>query len=206
MSRRASIIINGIGPCTSYTHQKNIGQLDWSPDGIYLVTASEDAVCVWDAATLKPLHTQPAQTGKIASCCFVSDPIMNNNNNRSSNGPVPIPSTSRIAFGEYESIYLWRFRDTLTSSAQHSSTASTNGVYMNGGGQASDMKDSRDTPALTLTTVQSGMVNCLAPLITLSEDGSGTLSICLASGSGHRDSNLKLWDVLDHQPVPIASS
>jgi hypothetical protein len=44
------------------------------------------------------------------------------------------------------------------------------------------------------------MVNCLASLIALKEDGSGKFTVCLASGSGHRDSNLKFWDVLD-QPT-----
>ncbi|RKP09008.1 WD40-repeat-containing domain protein, partial [Thamnocephalis sphaerospora] len=32
-------------------HTHSVTALDWSPDGAYLVTASEDAVCVWDAAT-----------------------------------------------------------------------------------------------------------------------------------------------------------
>ncbi|RKP25556.1 WD40-repeat-containing domain protein [Syncephalis pseudoplumigaleata] len=168
----------------STPHQKHIGQLDWSPDGIYLVTASEDAVCVWDAVTFKPLHVQPAQTGKIASCCFVAEPIVDGG------GTI----TSRIAFGEYESIYLWRFHDAMLTTADSQSSTS-----MAGGQDDGARRRRPHTPALALTTVPSGMVNCLAPLITLADDGSGTFAVCLASGSGHRDANLKLWDVLDHQ-------
>ncbi|KAI8055045.1 WD40-repeat-containing domain protein [Syncephalis plumigaleata] len=177
----------------STPHQKNIGQLDWSLDAVYLVTASEDAVCVWDATTFKPLHTQTAQTGKIASCCFVSEPVTNGNGN------AITTTTSRIAFGEYESIYLWRFRDTLTSTTTTTTTTATNGFGTSN--ERNDTKGQVDTPALSVTTVQSGMVNCLAPLIALKEDGSGTFAVCLASGSGHRDSNLKLWDVLDQRPT-----
>jgi hypothetical protein len=83
-------------------HEKRIIQIDWSPDGAYLATASEDMVCVWDAATLKILQTQSLQTDKIASCCFIPDPTS------------ATPSSSHIVFGAYESVYIRRFRNSTT--------------------------------------------------------------------------------------------
>ncbi|KAK9727775.1 hypothetical protein K7432_001594 [Basidiobolus ranarum] len=82
----------------STQHNKNIFIVDWSPNGSFLLTASEDLICIWDTVTFKVIYTQQPQTGKISSCCFLANDTPNSDS-----------KTMRVAIGEYEIIYIWAF-------------------------------------------------------------------------------------------------
>ncbi|OZJ03101.1 hypothetical protein BZG36_03367 [Bifiguratus adelaidae] len=72
------------------SHNKYISSIDWSLDGSYLVTQSEDLICVWETTHWRLIATQ-SSSSKIASCSFIA-------------GSVP-----RIAYGEYQNINVWQF-------------------------------------------------------------------------------------------------
>ncbi|KAL1923732.1 uncharacterized protein VTP21DRAFT_8712 [Calcarisporiella thermophila] len=78
----------------SAPHLKNITSIDWSADGTYLVTSSDDIICVWETTHYKIVNQYQPQTGKISSCAFLGG------------GASGSP---RVAFGDYEVIYVWNF-------------------------------------------------------------------------------------------------
>jgi WD40 repeat protein len=85
-------------------HTRNIHSIDWSKDGKYLCTASEDAVIVWETTAFQQVHTTGSQISNIRFASFIC-----------AAGPV----SDWIAIGQYESMLLWRF----TNSPKVSSTS-----------------------------------------------------------------------------------
>ncbi|KAK9762294.1 hypothetical protein K7432_012117 [Basidiobolus ranarum] len=123
-------------------HSKNIFTVDWSLDGSFLLTASEDLICVWDATTFKVIYTQQPQTGKISSCCFLA------NNNPTSNS-----KTLRVAIGEYEVIYIWAFAGGDGEAKLKAMPGAQNGVVSClASGYISDTSTNNKSPILLLTS------------------------------------------------------
>ncbi|KAI7824311.1 WD40-repeat-containing domain protein [Gamsiella multidivaricata] len=92
----------------STNHVKHISTLDWAAQGNYLVTASEDQVCVWD--TVQPAQWRVLtthQSPKISSCVFLkSEP---RNGAAGTTAGAGQSATTRLAYGDYEKIWIWTF-------------------------------------------------------------------------------------------------
>lgn len=77
-------------------HRKNIISIDWSVDGLWMMTTSEDLVCIWTysfvqgQSEIKCVSQIPSQGGKISSSLF-----------------LPRMGAPLVAFGEYQNVYLW---------------------------------------------------------------------------------------------------
>ncbi|KAF9402120.1 hypothetical protein BGZ94_005006 [Podila epigama] len=161
------------------THSKYISTLDWSSQGNFLVTASDDQVCVWDTTQGSNCSqwrvAASQQSQKISSCAFLksiqangsssADGTINNNSNRngSSDGRT---TTTRLVYGDYEKIWVWTF---------------------NAGGYASSV------PIADPQAHPGAAVTALACSVT-SVDSENAL--VLASASAGKDGNLKLWRVV----------
>lgn len=183
----------------STPHVKNIFSVDWSNDGSWLITASEDLVCLWENGVGLPdggcqlVHQLPMQTGKIASCIFLQDtaraglPMMPTGAFDTPTSPTSLQGSGRpprVALGEYDRMYIW---DPEGGS-----------VVPGGGGLAM-------VPAL-----QAGNVGCLASVgawdgtvktdPVLVDDRPELMHqnprpLVLAAGSSSREDNLRLFSV-----------
>lgn len=186
-------------------HTKNISSLDWSADGSYLVTGSDDVVCVWDALTLKALHTTPTQGNKISCCAFLShcdgDGATGLGAQRAATDKIM--NRLKVVFGEYENLYVWNF------SGAGSGLAGGLGAGTGGSNNGGDNKP------VAISSAQSGQISCLAIAPDPSTNGKGTnggapgtsgaagagadangvSGLLLASGSLFKENNLKVWQV-----------
>lgn len=130
------------------SHTKSIFAIDWSSDGVYLVSVSEDSFCLWETAHWRPLHSVPAQS-KLTSCAILGSPVGSSDKNL------------RIALGEYEVINVWQY----------------------GTGAVGNFITVKAHDKAVTTALACGVRN----------DGLGPF---LASGSGSKDNNLKIWRVV----------
>lgn len=80
-------------------HKRHIHTIDWSLDGKFLLTASEDCVVVWDSCNFVQFRSLPNQSGKITSATFVS---------KQNSSP------EFVVFGQYESLFVWNFSCSKT--------------------------------------------------------------------------------------------
>ncbi|KAF9099663.1 hypothetical protein BGX27_000544, partial [Mortierella sp. AM989] len=150
-------------------HNKQITTLDWASQGDYLVTASDELVCIWETAQATQWcvykrykrHTPP----KISSCAFLK-PRPKSSTGSTTELTTPT-ATTQLVYGDYENIWIWTF---------------------NAG------KDKRNTfkgePQLHQKAHPSATVTALACTAT---DLEGEIAIVLASASASKDDNLKLW-------------
>ncbi|RUP43969.1 hypothetical protein BC936DRAFT_150129 [Jimgerdemannia flammicorona] len=110
------------------TTNRDISSIDWSGDGLYLVAASEDTICVWETSHWKMI-TQHNTQNKLTSCVFLS----------SATAPSGSSDKSmRIAFGEYEAISVWQFlggNPTRVSAPMGTVTALACGTRSDGSGK-----------------------------------------------------------------------
>ncbi|KXS11331.1 hypothetical protein M427DRAFT_147845 [Gonapodya prolifera JEL478] len=183
----------------STPHAKNIMSLDWSSDGQWLTTASDDILCLWEVGQsvidgCKLVAQQPISNGKVSSCAFLQEqaPLLPGSSDAS--------SPPRIVFGEFEKLYVW---DPSTGMA--SSSGSPYGKFGGSGGGLS-------VSALTsqekdLTSAISGLACVGTWLIEERDQGEGDTAeeqssaggrrtLVLASASSGKESNLKLWEVV----------
>jgi WD40 repeat protein len=167
-------------------HEKNISSLDWSQDGKWLLSSSEDKVCLWDTSTLlgspsskdpfRLVTSIPAQTGKISSCTFLEF-----FENTLPSSPLPSSSSQqqqqqkdlppRVLVGEYQSMHIWEVRNPNLSSG-------------------------KPTKVSSFLSCQDGVVTCLDALVvpnSVSAESTGPFSWMLVSASGSAENNLKLW-------------
>ncbi|KAI9024221.1 WD40-repeat-containing domain protein [Hyaloraphidium curvatum] len=180
----------------STPHAKNINSVDWSNDGSYLVTASEDVVCVWEVGTAGMPDSGctvafqiPLSTGKIASCVILQDAARAGLPSTAADEPATPSSPTRarsrpprIAFGDYDRFYIWNPPSAGSSAASQA----------------------------VVPSVQSGNIGCLASVgawdgtvkadpVTVDENPhllhQEPRDILLAAGSSAREDNLKLWSV-----------
>lgn len=149
----------------STTHNTRINTLDWSDNGNFLVTASEDQICVWDSNNASRWHVLKAQqTQKVNSCAFIkASPTSSSSTAMTTSSSKTNATTTRLVYGEYEKIWIWTF---------------------NGGGYigSTPVADSRAHPGAAVSALASSLVQ-------LGE----TPTVMLASASAGRDGNLKLW-------------
>ena len=162
-------------------HNKNISNLNWSKDGRWLITSSEDMVAVWDASActsqfssstsssstrdpFKLVSQIPSQNGKISSCAFLESGSENIALSAATSEPP------HIIFGEYQAMHIWRIS---ISSSPFSSSAPTR--------------------LCSMTSCQEGVVSCIDVCSNLESRSHGIL---LASASGGSVNNLRLWKLL----------
>ncbi|TPX49020.1 hypothetical protein SeLEV6574_g01703 [Synchytrium endobioticum] len=103
-------------------HVKNIFCLDWSVDGQWLVTASENLVVLWEVSStgsgsivLKDVAKVAAQSGTITCCIFLQPPARTARNTclpvsqqtRGSKTSLAGTRPPRVVFGEYQQIHIW---------------------------------------------------------------------------------------------------
>jgi len=198
----------------STPHSKNISCIDWSEDGRWLISSSDDLICLWDigvgtasmtmGGSIKgPVAQLPAQTAKISSCSFLptssslssssTSSSIPNLSSQSSSSPTPGSITAatnesskllRIIFGEYECMYVWELIAGSTTNYTSLSNVMTNRI-------------------MPYTSCQSGVVSGLGwskmkgnmDMDGGNGSGNGGLSSILVSASGAKDNNLKVWRI-----------
>ncbi|KAF8956916.1 hypothetical protein BGZ46_002287 [Entomortierella lignicola] len=83
-------------------HNKQITTLDWTSQGDYIVTASDELICVWDTTnTTQWRLVRYHASQKISSCAFLKT--------RSTTINVESMSTTQLVYGDYENIWIWTF-------------------------------------------------------------------------------------------------
>ena len=87
-------------------HEKTISTLDFSPDGNYLLLASDEKITIWQSSTLQLLHTQKVRMDKISSATFIGN--------------------DALAWGEYQALYLLDFQAFIGHAGRASSGHSRN--------------------------------------------------------------------------------
>lgn len=98
------------------SHSKIIHTIEWSPDGAYLLTASEDSISVWDTLNFKVMYHQAHTTGKISSCTFLPPSSASSHSLISPTSPLSAASdknaanaTTMLVYGDYENMFVWQF-------------------------------------------------------------------------------------------------
>ena len=157
----------------STPHSKNITNLDWSKDGHWLVTSSEDMAVVWDAQALSrsisgnvesfPLVEVcqiPAQSCKISFCTFLEPQNPSGNDVNPNLEELPF-----LIFGEYQSMHIWKiFKSSGNSIPPHRIASIPNCL--------------------------NGVVSCID---TCYDESFETPTLLVASSSGGVKNNLKIW-------------
>ena len=87
---------------------KNISSMDWSQDGNYLVTSSDELIALYDTIHWKMVSGQTIQA-KVNSCAFT----------RGDTGKL------RVVYGDYEAIFIW---ECSISGSQPKRAASQSGT------------------------------------------------------------------------------
>ena len=87
---------------------KNISSMDWSQDGNYLVTSSDELIALYDTIHWKMISGQTIQA-KVNSCAFT----------RGDTGKL------RVVYGDYEAIFIW---ECSISGSQPKRAASQSGT------------------------------------------------------------------------------
>lgn len=182
-------------------HTKNIFAVDWSSDGSWLLTASEELVCLWEVGSNLPdggcqvVYQMPAQGSKISSCIMLQDtaraglPSMSASTSpETPTSPTNLRGSSRpprVLIGEYDRMSVW---DPVMGSASHA-------VVM--------------VPAL-----QSGNITCLAAVgawngavkadaVILDEHPEllhqEPRDLMVASGSSTREDNVRIWNFMEQR-------
>ncbi|OUM68055.1 hypothetical protein PIROE2DRAFT_58343 [Piromyces sp. E2] len=118
--------------CDDYTirtrqtdHKKYISTLEWSNNGDYLITASEDMIYVWNIDTtneFQVIYSIPSDNEKITSCIFLPDPFIQSLN--------PLTSSLKricIVYSAYDNIYVWESEKNGNNSYSQYSPAVENG-------------------------------------------------------------------------------
>lgn len=75
-------------------HEKSINTLDYSPDGQWLLLASDEKITVWHTVTWQLVYTQTVRMDKISSSTFIGN--------------------DTLAWGEYQAMYLLSFQAFVT--------------------------------------------------------------------------------------------
>ncbi|KAJ3342473.1 hypothetical protein HDU93_002232 [Gonapodya sp. JEL0774] len=201
----------------STPHAKNIMCLDWSSDGQWLTTVSDDIICLWEVGQSVPdgcklAAQQQISNGKVSSCAFLQE-----QHAMSSSAPQRVASPlrpglsvvpPRIVFGEFEKLYVWD-----PSPVMASSSGSPYGKLGGSGGTS---------PVIAMTAQDKDLTGAISGLTCvgawISDDHSGSQDssaeqgvgdvgtrdqtskrqrriLILASASSGKEGNLKLWEV-----------
>lgn len=157
----------------STPHVKNITNLDWSKDGRWLVTSSEDMAVVWDAHTMSisgsgregaPSFFEvckiPLHSCKISYCTFLEPQTpLSSEDKPSQNGP-PL-----VIFGEYQALHIWKISKSTGNTAA-------------------------PVRVTSIPNCQNGVVSCID---TCYDESFDNPTLLVASSSGGVKNNLKLW-------------
>ncbi|KAI8332691.1 hypothetical protein BC941DRAFT_436347 [Chlamydoabsidia padenii] len=90
-------------------HSKNICSLDWSMDGSYLVTSSENEVMVYETGHWKLINKHTA-TDKISACAFMPSTTIDNSGEatQGQGGGATGARKLCVVYGCYQFIYVWQ--------------------------------------------------------------------------------------------------
>ena len=156
----------------STPHLKNITSLDWSKNGRWLITSSEDMVVVWEASCLStPTSNRdstspfrkvcqiPAHSYKISICTFLEPQLSLSDSNSIDQGP-PF-----VIIGEYQCMHIWKI----------------NGIS---GSIISPMR---------MTSIPNCHVGVISCIDTCSDESFDNPTLLVASSSGGVENNLNLW-------------
>jgi WD40 repeat protein len=151
-------------------HVKNITNLDWSKDGRWLVTSSEDMAIVWDVGSVSnPLVSRdgespfvefckiPAHSCKISFCTFL-EPQKSFSETLSDEPPL-------VIFGEYQALHVWKITKPTGSTVS-------------------------PVRVTSIPNCQNGVVSCIDNCFDESFDSPTSLVV---SSSGGVKNNLKIW-------------
>ena len=149
---------------------KNITNLDWSKDGQWLITSSEDMAIIWDVRSLSKTPSGrdaespfsefckiPAHSCKISICTFL-EPHLSFSDTSADEPPL-------VIFGEYQALHIWKITKSTGSTV---------------------------TPVrvTSIPNCQSGVVSCIDNCFDESLENP---TLLVASSSGGVKNNLKLW-------------
>ena len=158
-------------------HKKYISTLEWSNDGNYLITASEDMIYVWNIDLnneFQVIYSIPSDNGKITSCIFLPEPFIPSIN--------PLKRIC-IVYSDYDNIYIWE------------SEKNGNNLYSQYSPAVGKINSYNKAHTGTICSLSS-CIRLKPTVKTITENTTiGDFEIILASSSSTKDNNLKLWNV-----------